>query len=160
MLYAVVATCPVIGGKVKQLRRRCGDRPARRLEVVPLPDGVAVVADRLARQQAGERWSVIGIQAGGRGTDRRPFRGTTGPRSTGRWRRPRDGSTTTIRDRRPSGEAVYEVPHHAHAPMEPLNCTAQVRDGKVDIWMGTQNPEAALRLAARTAGVRPAGVRP
>ena len=55
-------------------------------------------------------------------------------------------------------EAVYEVPHQAHAPMEPLNCTAQVAADRVDIWMGTQNPEAALQLAARTAGVPPGQV--
>src|SRR5207245_1385899 len=41
-------------------------------------------------------------------------------------------------------EALYEVPHLAHAAMEPLNCTAHVRDGKVDIWIGTQNPDGAL----------------
>ena len=55
-------------------------------------------------------------------------------------------------------EAVYEVPHQAHAPMEPLNCTAQVAADRVDVWMGTQNPEAALQLAARTAGVPPGQV--
>ena len=43
----------------------------------------------------------------------------------------------------------------SHAPMEPLNCTAQVRADGVDVWMGTQNPDMALQLAARAAGVAP-----
>lgn len=37
-------------------------------------------------------------------------------------------------------EAEYAVPFLAHACMEPMNATAWVRDGKADIWCGTQNP--------------------
>ena len=43
-------------------------------------------------------------------------------------------------------EAEYRVPFLAHAPMEPINCTAQVKDGKCDIWTSTQVP-----LMARSA---------
>ena len=42
--------------------------------------------------------------------------------------------------------------------MEPLGCTAQVKDNRVDIWMGTQGPEGALQEAARHAGVAPENV--
>ncbi|MDJ0979646.1 MAG: molybdopterin-dependent oxidoreductase [Erythrobacter sp.] len=37
-------------------------------------------------------------------------------------------------------EAEYKVPYLAHAPMEPINCTAYVRDGKCDVWTSTQVP--------------------
>jgi len=37
-------------------------------------------------------------------------------------------------------EAEYQVPYLAHACMEPINATAWVREGKCDIWTGTQNP--------------------
>ncbi len=37
-------------------------------------------------------------------------------------------------------EAEYKVPYLAHACMEPMNATAWVRDGKCDLWAGTQNP--------------------
>ena len=50
-------------------------------------------------------------------------------------------------------EAVYHAPYLAHAAMEPINCTAQVKDGKVEVWAPTQVPGMALALAARTAGV-------
>jgi len=50
-------------------------------------------------------------------------------------------------------DAVYAVPYLAHACMEPVNCTAQVRPDRVDVWVGTQNPEGAARIAARVAGV-------
>ena len=36
--------------------------------------------------------------------------------------------------------ADYSVPFLAHACMEPMNATAWVRDGKCDVWTGTQNP--------------------
>jgi isoquinoline 1-oxidoreductase beta subunit len=55
-------------------------------------------------------------------------------------------------------EAVYSAPHQAHATMEPLGCTAQVKDDRVDIWLGTQGPEGALQEAARQAGVAPENV--
>jgi isoquinoline 1-oxidoreductase beta subunit len=50
-------------------------------------------------------------------------------------------------------EALYTAPYLAHATMEPMNCTAQVKDGKVDIWVPTQVPEFARMMAARVAGV-------
>ena len=55
-------------------------------------------------------------------------------------------------------EADYEAPYLAHATMEPMNCTAQVRPQHVDVWVGTQNPEAALAAAAEISGVGPESV--
>ncbi|AWW75561.1 xanthine dehydrogenase [Erythrobacter sp. KY5] len=37
-------------------------------------------------------------------------------------------------------EAEYKAPYLAHAPMEPINCTAQVIYGKCDVWTSTQVP--------------------
>jgi isoquinoline 1-oxidoreductase beta subunit len=50
-------------------------------------------------------------------------------------------------------EAWYRAPYLAHATMEPMNCTAQVRGGKVEVWVPTQVPEMAHAIAARVAGV-------
>lgn len=47
-------------------------------------------------------------------------------------------------------EAEYRVPYLSHAPMEPMNCTAWVHDGRCEIWTGTQNP---LGFAAEVADV-------
>ena len=50
-------------------------------------------------------------------------------------------------------EAVYHAPYLAHATMEPMNCTAQVKDGKVEVWAPTQVPDMARAIAAKVAGV-------
>ena len=50
-------------------------------------------------------------------------------------------------------EAVFQAPYLAHAAMEPVNATARVRDGQVEVWAPTQVPGFARALAARVAEV-------
>jgi isoquinoline 1-oxidoreductase beta subunit len=50
-------------------------------------------------------------------------------------------------------DALYQAPYLAHATMEPMNCTAQVKDGKVEIWAPTQVPQMAREMAAKVAKV-------
>ena len=50
-------------------------------------------------------------------------------------------------------EQLYRAPYLAHAALEPINCTAQVKDGKVELWLPTQMPSMARALAAQVAGV-------
>lgn len=47
---------------------------------------------------------------------------------------------TAVENAASTYEAEYRVPYLAHACMEPMNATAWVRDGKCDLWTGTQNP--------------------
>ena len=49
--------------------------------------------------------------------------------------------------------AEYTVPFLAHACMEPMNATAWVRDGKCDLWTGTQNPLGTRAEAAEALGM-------
>ncbi len=55
-------------------------------------------------------------------------------------------------------EAVYRAPYLAHAALEPINCTARVADGRVEVWAPTQVPGLARALAAQVAGVAPEAV--
>ena len=50
-------------------------------------------------------------------------------------------------------EALYNAPYLAHATLEPMNCTAQLKDGKLTIWAPTQVPQMACDAAARAAGI-------
>jgi isoquinoline 1-oxidoreductase beta subunit len=45
-------------------------------------------------------------------------------------------------------EAEYETPFLAHMIMEPVNCTASVRDGRCEVWAPTQNPNGMAAALA------------
>jgi isoquinoline 1-oxidoreductase beta subunit len=156
LLYAAVTACPVFGGTLVA----ADDAPiaGRRgiKAVVRLKDAVAVVADNFWRaKQALADLKITWDEGPAAQTDSAQFRAA--------YRAALDGPAANALDRgdavRALGgaakrvEALYEVPHLAHATMEPLNCTAHVQPGRVDIWMGTQFPEAALAAAAQVAGV-------
>jgi isoquinoline 1-oxidoreductase beta subunit len=60
-------------------------------------------------------------------------------------------------------EAIYGAPYLAHAPMEPMNCTALFTKqgaGKqgVELWMPNQSPTLMRLIAAKTADVSQADV--
>jgi len=48
-------------------------------------------------------------------------------------------------------QAQYKAPYLAHATMEPMNCTAQFKDGQLEIWAPTQVPGLARAAAAKVA---------
>lgn len=50
-------------------------------------------------------------------------------------------------------ESEYSVPYLSHAPMEPMNCTAQFKDGKLTVWAPNQSPTIVRWLCADLAGV-------
>jgi len=50
-------------------------------------------------------------------------------------------------------DAVYELPFLAHATMEPMNCTVDLRADGCDLWVGTQVPALAQGAAARIGGL-------
>ena len=50
-------------------------------------------------------------------------------------------------------EAEYSVPYLAHACMEPMNATAQFKDGRLEIWSPNQMPTITRQLCAGLAGI-------
>ena len=51
-------------------------------------------------------------------------------------------------------EAEYYVPLLAHAPMEPPAALAIFRDGKIEAWAPTQNPQGAIEAIANAVGLK------
>ena len=155
MLYAAVRTCPVFGGSVASYDEKAIAGRRGVVGVVPVPEGLAVVADRFWRaKQAVLALPITWAEGPAAKTDSEEFDAAyraalDGPAVTAR--KVGDVDAGLAQGKRVG--ATYEVPHLAHAAMEPLNCTAHVQGGRVEVWMGTQNPDAALKLAAQTAGV-------
>ena len=51
--------------------------------------------------------------------------------------------------------AVYEFPYLAHAPMEPINCTVDLKDDACTLWVGSQFQTIDQAAAAAVAGLKP-----
>ena len=50
-------------------------------------------------------------------------------------------------------EAVYSYPYQNHAPMEPMNATALYTPDKCEVWVPTQNGEAAFGATVQASGL-------
>ncbi|MEE2886539.1 MAG: molybdopterin cofactor-binding domain-containing protein [Planctomycetota bacterium] len=55
-------------------------------------------------------------------------------------------------------EASYNLPHLAHAPMEPPCAVAHFSNGRVEAWAPTQNPQASQTAIAQALRLTPAKV--
>ena len=55
-------------------------------------------------------------------------------------------------------EAAYAYPFLAHACMEPMNCTAEFKDEKLQVWAPTQGPESARQPVAKLLSMKPEDV--
>jgi len=156
MLYAAVARCPVFGGRVKAFDPAPALAVPGVQRVVQISSGVAVVATGTWPAFQGKnalkvdwdegataRWSSDGIWSAFAAAAARP----------GEVIRALGDVDANLKAAARTVEAVYQAPYLAHACMEPMNCTAQVRDGRCEIWAPTQNPQGVQRAAAQVTGL-------
>jgi len=52
-------------------------------------------------------------------------------------------------------EATYLLPYLYHATLEPMNCTAHVRQDRCDLWVPTQFQSGVLMSAEKITGLKP-----
>src|ERR1700682_748780 len=161
MVRAAIIKCPVFGGTVKSVDEAAIAGRRGVLQVVKLKDAVAVVADRYFRAQAALNVLPIEWEVGAAGTTnsaqfRREYLDALDQKGS---EARHDGNVdAAMATASKVIEATYDVPIIAHAPMEPLNAIAHVQADRVDVWVGTQNADLALTLAAQAAGVKPENV--
>ena len=55
-------------------------------------------------------------------------------------------------------EGLYRLPYLAHAAMEPLNCTVQVMDEQVEVWVGHQATSLVADSVSEITGVGKANI--
>jgi isoquinoline 1-oxidoreductase subunit beta len=163
MVYAAVNICPVIGGSllsfdanaVQQMpgvRRALGVAPAMGAQAA-----VAVIADhywqaRQAVEKLPVKWDL------GRNADLNTAQIFADMRKSlaeekgwsyydhGKGAEGLEGAAKVVK-------AEYTAPYLAHATMEPMNCTAQFKDGKLTLWVGTQVPGPARLFVGSALGI-------
>jgi isoquinoline 1-oxidoreductase beta subunit len=158
MLYAAIAQCPVFGGKVKAMDSSKVEGRRGIVKVLNFESFVAVVADNWWRAKEALRdvnvdWDVGANGNASTATLMEFYRGGLDAKEDIAVAR-KDGDVDAVfAGAGKKLEAEYWTPYLAHSCMEPMGCTAVVKDGKVDVWTSTQNAEASLAVAASAAGV-------
>jgi isoquinoline 1-oxidoreductase beta subunit len=167
MLWATFEKCPVFGGKavsanLDAIKAMPGVRHAFVVDGVGtdlngLLSGVAIVADRWwqaksAREKLQVKWEegATASQASLGFAQQAEALAKEKPQRSLRT----DGDVNAaFSNAAKVVEAAYSYPFLPHAPLEPQNCTAHFKDGKLEIWAPTQTPGSAMNLVTRTLGI-------
>jgi isoquinoline 1-oxidoreductase subunit beta len=158
MLYAVVARCPVFGGKVASFDDSKTKAVPGVKQVVQISRGVAVVADNTWSAMEGRKALQVQFDEGknanlSSASIRELFVNLA--EKPGAVARNDGDANAALSNGAKKLEAVYEVPYLSHAPMEPMNCTADVRAGSAEVWVSTQIQTAAMGTTAKITGLSP-----
>jgi isoquinoline 1-oxidoreductase beta subunit len=158
MLVARVVRCPVFGGKVASFNADKAKAVAGVRNVVAISGGMAVVADNYWAASKGAqalevRWDEGALaKLNSADISKKYAELAAQPGKVAR----NDGDTAAaLKSAATSFERVFEVPFLAHACMEPMNCTADVKADRCDVWVPTQG-QTASQLAAMAASGLPA----
>jgi isoquinoline 1-oxidoreductase beta subunit len=165
MLHAVIARCPTFGGKPARFDAARAKAVPGVVEAFEIPaverrahtaGGVAVVAETTAAAIAGRKALDIEWDPGPHaGESSESLRHTllSLTDQPGKVIR-NDGDAASALAVAPKKiEAVYELPFLAHATMEPMNCTVDVRADRAEVWAPTQAPNWARDVVAQVGGV-------
>jgi isoquinoline 1-oxidoreductase beta subunit len=164
MLNAAIAQCPVYGGTLIDFEAdNIKSMPGVRHVVAVGDDAVAVVADKWYQAKTALaalpiRWNE-GVNAQVNSAQIAELLKTGLDAKEAGLGQKHGDVETGLSNAAKVVEAVYAAPFLAHATMEPMNCTARFANGKVDIWVASQNGDASLAAAADAAGVRLADVK-
>jgi isoquinoline 1-oxidoreductase subunit beta len=157
MVYATVRTNPRLGGGMKGYDDGAAAKSKGVLKIVPITGGVGVIADNTWR--AFRAASLIKFDWGPA-----PYPPTSAAmfetvaasfvpaRRDCRFKNEGDVEAA-LAGTRPI-EAEYKVPYLAHAPLEPMNAVVQLKDGRLDLWTGTQIPLFLVKRATDMTGLR------
>jgi len=157
MRFATIAASPVFGGKVKSV----DDHAARAVpgvhKVIVADDLVAVVGDHMWAAKKGLDALAISWDSGPNATvdsraiweDLRAASAKAGAVAQS------EGDAAKAMEGVQPHEAAYELPFLAHATMEPMNCTVQLRKDSCELWLGTQIMSRVQGTVAALTGLPP-----
>jgi isoquinoline 1-oxidoreductase subunit beta len=159
MVFAAITACPVPGGKLKSVDESVLNGAPGIVQVVKLPNAVAVVATdtywraKRALSRLQPEWDVGAAGSVDSEQLSKEYRAALNEpmltaRNNGNVDQAMSGATKTF-------EAIYETPYLSHSPMEPMNATVNLQPNRLDVWVGTQAADEALEASAKASGLKP-----
>jgi isoquinoline 1-oxidoreductase beta subunit len=170
MLYASYVKCPVFAGKatganLDEMKAQPGVKHAFIVDqgeqggLMGLLSGVALVGDNWWLIQQARKKLVVQWDEGATATQSSEGFAT---QATALSKQPpqqnlrKDGDfDAAMKSAAKTAEGAYFYPFISHAPLEPQNTTALFKDGKLEIWSPTQQPQSGRGLVAQTVGLKP-----
>ncbi|CAN7172513.1 xanthine dehydrogenase family protein molybdopterin-binding subunit [Variovorax paradoxus] len=157
MRYAAVAASPASGGKLVSVDDRAALALPGVRQVVRIDNAVAVIGDHSwAAKQGLAALKVVwddgpAASMSTAGIRKKLEDGLA--RQDGAVARAQGDADAALRGAAKRLTAIYHSPFLAHAAMEPINCTVDLRADGCDVWVSTQAPTRARDLAARASGL-------
>ncbi len=161
MLVATLARPPKFGGTVKSVDDKAARAVKGVVDVVTTSRGVAVLAKTTyaairARDQLDITWDESKAEA--RSTDALIADYKALAEKPGQIARREGDAEGGLAKADKVIEATYIFPFLAHAPMEPMNCVLQFKDGKATMWTGSQLQTVDQNVTAQIFGIKPEDV--
>jgi isoquinoline 1-oxidoreductase beta subunit len=152
MKIAAIQQAPVFGSSVKSYDTEA----AKALKVVELPNGIAVVADNYWEAKTGLEKLKVQFKS----TEHDSQDSTTitqlfqkGLSETGAVAYQSGDVAANLKTAHKTMTVEYSVPFLAHATMEPMNCTADIKKDSAEIWVPTQAQEWSRAAVAKVTGL-------
>ena len=161
MVYAVVAHPKRFGGVAKSVDKAKALAMTGVKSVAIIPSGVVVVADSMwtamkARDALAINWDDS--KAEKRGSPELWAEYKQLAQKPGESVRNDGNAADALSKAKQVVSAEFEFPYLAHAPMEPMDCVVEAKDGKVEIWTGCQFQTVDQGNAAKVFGTTPDNV--
>ncbi|KIN61808.1 Aldehyde oxidase and xanthine dehydrogenase, molybdopterin binding [Sulfitobacter noctilucae] len=157
MVHATTRTNPALGGGILGFDASEAETMRGVQAVLPITDGIAVVADNTWRAfQAAQAVVCDWGDAPYIGNTEAQFAEVAASfvkeRQDSRFKD--EGDVEAALDAADTVfEAEYRIPYLAHAPLEPMSVVALFGEGRLDIWTGTQIPRFMQDGAAELSGL-------
>jgi isoquinoline 1-oxidoreductase subunit beta len=165
MLTAVVLHPPRFGGRVASVDDRAALAEPGVKAVIPIEEGVAVVAEAFADAQRGllalnVEWNDEHAEQRSSEELLREHRRLVESGERAVIARAEGDVDDAFSRATHAVDAIYELPYLAHAPMEPNNAVCRMNDdGVLEVWAGTESPVYTQMTGARIASIEQDRVR-
>jgi isoquinoline 1-oxidoreductase beta subunit len=156
LLTARVVRCPVFGGKVASFNADKAKAVPGVKHVVQISSGVAVVADNYWTANKGAQaleivWDEGKLATLNSADIMKKYADLA--KQAGKVARNQGNADAALASSPKKVERVFEAPFLAHATMEPMNCTADVKANSCDVYVPTQGQTASHNAAIGASGL-------